>query len=422
MLKKVLTYSFGEILVKGMSFLALPLYSYLILPEEYGILGLINAIMAYLPLLLTFNYLYAYVHFSVDYTEEELISTFFFLGVLLNLFYFFMALILYELISSIYYIPKIYFIISVLSTGSIFIFQILQMFHRSKQMATSYILYSFLYVLTGIILNLTCLYLMEDNVMAMLCASLITAVILSILSYKKLYSYINFNLYNKNIAIKVLKFTLPLVLGLISLLILAQADKLILEQFIDKKMFGSYVYAFVIALSMGYIGSALFASYQPIFYEEMNNGENKKIVDNFWKILAFIFIGLLLTFLVINIAYFFSSKEYMIGKQVSYLIAISYAFLAFTKVLELQITYINKTSLLTFIYSTGSLVYIILLYILIPRYEMYGAAYALILSTFIISILMYNFAQRYCYMKYDKRQILAYYIFMYIMIVVIVYI
>ncbi|PTB85843.1 hypothetical protein C9925_02480, partial [cyanobacterium G8-9] len=92
MIKKLLTYSFGEMVVKGISFLALPLYSYLISPEEYGILGILSSLTSFLPFIFTLYYLYAYVRFSVDVEDEELLSTYFYMGLFLNIFYFISAI------------------------------------------------------------------------------------------------------------------------------------------------------------------------------------------------------------------------------------------------------------------------------------------------------------------------------------------
>ncbi len=89
MIKRILTYTFGEVIVKGLSFLALPLYSYMIMPEEYGILGFLNAMLVFLPLIFTMSYIYSFVRFSTDVEDERLISTYFFLGLFLNIFYFF---------------------------------------------------------------------------------------------------------------------------------------------------------------------------------------------------------------------------------------------------------------------------------------------------------------------------------------------
>ncbi len=110
MRKKLLTYITGDILVKGLGFLTLPLYSHLILPYEYGILGLLRALVAFMPAILTLSYINGFVRFSIDNDEKTMISTFVFLGIILNLIYLFLDLVAYEMIIYMYEIHFEYYL------------------------------------------------------------------------------------------------------------------------------------------------------------------------------------------------------------------------------------------------------------------------------------------------------------------------
>ncbi len=410
MIKKILTYASGEVLIKGMAFLALPLYSHLILPQEYGVLGFLNSLVAFFPFVLTFYYLYAYVRFSVDVEPSKLISPYFYLGIFLNFFYFLSALIIYFLFIVSYEIELKYFILSITSSSMIFIFQILQMYYRSQGLAKKYIRLAVVYSMVGLSLNLILLLLLQDNILAMLFSSAITSVIVSIVAFTILKKNISWSKYDFQLVKKILKYTIPLVPGAISLLIFSQSDKLILINYITKEELGIYNLAFTLGLSMAYIGSAFFMGYQPIFYEKISKGLDDEIKEQFNKNILLLLTALLLSLAIIFIAYKFINIKYIDGIKVAFIIAIAYSFIAFAQMMELHLTHIKKTFLVSIIYGIGAIVILVSLYILVPIYGAKGAAISLFVSGFIISIIMYNMAQRNLYIGYNKYYLVIFYL------------
>jgi len=410
MIKKILTYSFGEVLVRGASFLAVLLYSRLILPHEYGTLGFLNSLVSFLPFILTFYYLYAYVRFSVEVKEKRLISTYFFMGLVLNIFYFLSALLIYFLFIQKYNIELKYFILSISSSSMIFLFQILQMYYRSRGLANTYIKFSILYSILGLTLNFSFLLYFEDNVFAMLFSSSMTSLVVTIVAYRILRSSIYWRLFDVSLVKKILKYTIPLVPGTIALLVFSQSDKIILINYITKDELGVYALAFTLGLSMSYIGSAFFMSYQPLFYEKIAEKSTLEIEHQFWKNIAFILSSLFLSFIVIYIAYYFVDSKYSAGLEYALIIALAYSFITFSQMMELHLTYIKKTLLVSLVYGVGGMVTIGLLFILIPFYSAKGAAVSLLISAFIISVLMYLLAQKEMYLNYNKSVLFGYYV------------
>jgi O-antigen/teichoic acid export membrane protein len=410
MIKKILTYSFGEFLVKGISFLSIVFYSKLILPHEYGTLGFLSSLVSFLPFILTFYYLYAYVRFSVEVKEKRLISTYFFMGLVLNIFYFASAVLLYFLFIQRYNIEFKYFILSISSSSMIFLFQILQMYYRSRGLANTYIKFSILYSVIGLTLNFSFLLYFKDNVFAMLLSSSVTSLAVSIVAYQILKKYIHWKLFDISLVKKILQYTIPLVPGAIALLVFSQSDKIILINYITKDELGVYTLAFTLGLSMAYIGSAFFMGYQPLFYEKMSQHLTDEIEHQFWKNIVFILLALLLSFLVIYIAYYFVDSKYSSGFKYALTIALAYSFITFSQMMELHLTYIKKTLLVSLVYGIGGVLTIGLLFTLIPLYGAKGASMSLLISAFIISVLMYLLAQRKMYLNYNKSVLLGYYV------------
>jgi len=409
MIKKILTYSFGEVLVRGASFLAVLLYSRLILPHEYGTLGFLNSIVSFLPFILTFYYLYAYVRFSVEVKEKRLISTYFFMGLALNVFYFVSAIVLYFLFIQKYHIEFKYFMLSISSSALIFLFQILQMYYRSKGLANTYIKFSILYSVVGLTLNFAFLLYFKDNVLAMLLSGSTTSLLVTLVAYKILRDSIYWRLFDIKLVKKILKYTIPLVPGAIALLLFSQSDKIVLINYITKDELGVYTLAFTLGLSMSYIGSAFFMSYQPLFYEKIAQKLTSEIEQQFWKNIIFILLAVCLSFFVIYIAYYFVDSKYSGGLHYAFLIALAYNYITFSQMMELHLTYMKETFLVSLVYGVGAILTIGLLFTLIPLYGAKGAAMALLGSSFIVSLLMYLLAQKKLYLNYNKMVLVGYY-------------
>lgn len=410
MIKKLLTYSVGEVLVKGISFLAVPLYSHLILPHEYGILGFLNALVSFLPFIFTLYYLYAYVRFSVDTPDEVLLSTYFYMGIFLNLFYLSGALILYNVVIKYYDIAFKYFFLSILGSSLIFMFQILQMHYRSKGLAKNYIKNSIFYTLFGLSLNFIFLMLFNDNVLAMLLSSMLTALAVSLVAFWLLRTYISWTKYDIVLMKRILSYSTPLVPGAIALLLFSQSDKLILVGYATKEELGIYTFAFTLGLVMSYIGSAFFIGYQPIFYEKIASQEYDDIIQQFKKNVFLIICALLLSWVGIWVAYQFVDLKYRAGLPISLMIALAYGFVTFAQMMELHLTYKKKTGMVSLVYGIGGVVTVVFLYIFIPLFGVEGASYSLFLGAMIISSLMYIMAQRHLYVDYNKTILILLYL------------
>ncbi len=409
MVKKLFIYITGDVLVKGLGFLTLPLYSHLILPDEYGTLGLLNAIVAFMPVVLTLSYINGFVRFHIDIDDKTVVSTFVFLGSILNLIYFVIALLIYEFIVYRYEIPFKYFLLAIITSISIFIFHILLVYFQSNSNAKAYMKITVFFGLSGIVYNLIFLLLFEDNILAMLLAGLTNTLIISVYTLNILRESISWTHVDFSLAKEVLRYTSPLTFGAIGLLIFSQMDKLILAEYITKLELGIYVMAFSISLAISYLGRALFISYQPTFLQ-LAKQNNNLIIEKYHIIVLFIFGSMILTFIAIGIIYQLIDVKYYIGIKVAFVNTIAYAFLVYAQMMELHLSYKKKSIASALIYGTGGFLTIALLYYFIPQYGMIGASYALVISGFIISVLMFFIAQKYFYLKYDNKITVAFYL------------
>jgi len=412
MMKNLLTYITGDVLVKGTAFLTLPLYSYLIMPSEYGVLGLLNALVALLPVVLTFGYINAFVRFFFESQERTIISTFVYLGLLLNIFYLLVSMIIYQLIVYKFDINLLHFMLKVLASSVVFIFHILLLYYRSKSLASAFMKMTILYSVMGIVFSIVLLLQMKDNVLAIIIANLISGFIVSLVSYHKLREQIYWRYVDWYLVKKILIYTTPLAIGAIGLLIFSQFDKIILGLYVSKKELGIYTMAFSVAIAVSYLGNAYLMAYQPVFFVNAKNNHGE-IIKDYWRVIAFILISLFVTFITIIIIYQLLDVGYLIGKKVSFMIAMAYTFLIFAQIMELHLSYAKKTVFTSIVFSFGGLMSYVGFIVLVPTYGIFGAAYSMLGSGFLMSVLMYIMAQKYLYLPYNKNLLVLFYAVMF---------
>lgn len=418
MLKKLFIYISGDVMVKGLAFITLPFYSHLITPQEYGTIGLLSAIVAFLPVTLTLSYINGFVRFFFETDTKTILSTFVFLGLFLNIIYIILSVILYHFFIYTFKIDFFYFILAISASALVFIFHILLVYYRSTSSAISYRNATIFYGLSSISLNVGLLLALDDNILAMLLAGLINTILVSSIALRILRTEIAWKYVSWSLITNVLRFTAPLTLAAFGLLIFSQMDKLVLSEYITKAEIGVYVMAFSIALAVSYLGNAFFMSYQPLFFKQAEKQPNA-IVKHYGKVIAFILSAMLITFFAIGVIYQVINIRYLHGIKVALIITMAYSFLIFAQIMELHLSYIKKTSVVSIVYGLGGTISFISLLLLVPKYGMIGAAYALFIGGFVMSILMYNLAQKYFFLPYNKIVLLYFYLIIFLCFIII---
>ena len=101
------------------------------------------------------------------------------------------------------------------------------------------------------------------------------------------------------------------------------------------------------------------------------------------------------------------NKEYYLAAAIVPLIAIAYVFNGFYYMSVNGIFYSKKTYILPFSTGISAIVSLVLNYLLIPRYGMYGAALATIGAYASLFFTTYIYSQRFYYIKWQWKSIIG---------------
>lgn len=381
---------------KGLNFVLLPILTFYLTKEDYGVLGLITAISTITSIFIGFfpsGFLLAkfalygkekiseYVHHIIILT----ISSFFFvLLILLGLKDFLLPTNLenkYLIVLIITFYSLFMVFLNFLDTifqveKSPIKFAILQTFQSVSSLSLSLLLiiefsfdwkgkyYSELLILFSIFI-FTIRYIIKNK-------------------------YYKFNTdYSKLKELFI--FLFPVTFSVLGLYIIGTIDRIFVSNMLDLNMAGIYNVSIIMVFIINMIFDSIMKVLNPTLYENfVNNTEESKI-----KIVKIIYSYSILCILlyfayILFLPFLFNlmiNIKFADALQLIPILALGFTFEGLRKVLEVQLVFRNKVNALALITLTGSLISIVLNYFLIKLYGIQGAAYATVSAFFVLYIL-----------------------------------
>lgn len=237
--KNTLVLTIGNTLTKLITFFLLPLYTYVLSTEEFGIVDLLNTLVALLLPIITFQIEQAVFRELIDNRtnddkKREIISTSFFIICIQCIGYAVLCLILQLFIHNNY---MIFMLINVL----LYVFaSLFQQIARGYGNNTVYAISSFISALVTILFNIVLLIVFNLGAYGMLIGTALgqLACIIYIFFKLNLHSYIKYKNYDKNLLFKLWKYSIPLIPNSISWWVFNASDRVIISIFLGLGMNG----------------------------------------------------------------------------------------------------------------------------------------------------------------------------------------
>lgn len=194
--------------------------------------------------------------------------------------------------------------------------------------------------------------------------------------------------YKKESINRFLLFTLPLFLYTISSRLLAVADKYIINYFHGKAMVGIYSLSYSLADVVNTFGMTVLIIFYPYIAEQYNNKKDHQTLLN-----LSLKYGLVLMLPMISVIMALKKEaililgglNYLYGQNILLILIVYPLFSLLTYILYQELLLIGHTKKIAYIYTFGAIINIILNILLIPKYDLYGAAF----STLISYVVMY---------------------------------
>ncbi|HKI79623.1 MAG TPA: oligosaccharide flippase family protein [Ignavibacteriaceae bacterium] len=388
--KSVAWYSLGNIFIRSLSFILLPLYSNLIPTKEFGNYALLLSIYAIASVFYQFGMHGAFnKYFIAARSDKRRIMVFSTIlnfvilsGIILTVLFFIFAYQVSIMIfgdTNFVYLLKLIFAALFIETLTFYILFLLKTKEESKKAVT----YSAIGAIFNLVLNILFVYFLKLSVSGIILAQLISSSILLILLIGTIKDDYIFKI-DKDLLKGLLKFSYPLAIAGLFSSAVDVADRFILNDLLGREQVGIYSFAYRIALVMNVFVISFRSAWSPhslnLFYSKDYKASFGKTLSRLVAVSCILllavslFAGYLFEIRIFDFAFFNSS--YKPGIIILPLVIIGYIFSGISSFYSVYPYIANKSYhfLISDFIALGT--NIILNFILIPQLGLLGAAFA----------------------------------------------
>ena len=403
LIKSILSILSVDTLVKGSNVLLLPIYLQLMLPEEYGLFTYVigfSSLIASIGSMGMYGALNRYFY-DKSFTKNEVISTLFILLISIIV-----ITIIISLGSSSLWIDYLF------SSNPSYLILTLTVFAALHSVLIQFIM-GFFYIkkdykeiqifnITRLIIvnsiSLSALYFFHnDATVERLIGLIFSEIIVAIIFMRYLLKYFSFDNFNKKLAIESLKFGYPLTLNAILGFVYAFADKYFIQSHFGFVSVGEYVFIFMFASLFGMIFSAIQNFWLPFFFNpEKKDMREKRLLQLLGGLLIInilYFIGIMF---LLKILFYYKLFDpiYAQGMNYLWLLVFSQFFISVKSLYNNYYALYNKTLNGLYVSLIMAIISLIVMYVLISVYQVYGVAIAVLANSIIGLILTVLFVNR----------------------------
>jgi O-antigen/teichoic acid export membrane protein len=408
-LQNTFLYTFSTLLVKAIGFILLPVYTLFLTPEDYGITNLINSFIQVTTFIIAFSLYSAVIRFYTDYKDDRIKLKRFYGTIIVFIFisgsiFISLGFILNELLIS-WFFEGIEFYPFVMIALITLIFVCFHTVHQN-------IMQGMQHGKKLTIINLSvfglqvCLNLLFIAVFKLGAVGVLLAVLIINVAY---FIYMLFDLNKNNIVtfcldIKILrealKYSVPLMPHNLATQIASFASRIFLNNNGSLASVGLYSVATQFSVIIDTIQASVNRAFTPWFYDMMNRNNDN---DN-GEVLSLSRFLLILYSLLYVIIGLFSQEAIILMTNTRYIMAwtaIPILIIAFSlksiyyfyvSVLFYYKEAANKIFIATII---GSFADIMIAYLLVPLYGMYGSAVSFLIAKIILVTIVIIISRRY---------------------------
>ena len=385
-------YTFSNIVNAGIPFLLLPVLTTYLTTEDYGILSNFNALANVMIPLIGINLMSSV---QVQFLKEEVdfksyVSTGFYFNILLTLFFSLLLLGFSGQVSHWTGVPTQFLVFTLLYGLFNTVIEVLLAVWRMEDKSWNYGVFR----IGRTVLEITLVFILvivfrlnfSGSIYALFWSYLIaTSVAVFILVRKQ----ILWGLFRQEYLSHVLRYGAPLIPHSLSAVAIMYADKLILTHYHGLSANGIYSVGFMVGQLIGLLQNSFNQAWVPWVFQKLKNGDQAdkvKMVKLTYVYIVAILVAVVLLWLVLPWIYMLFGKDFQQGREMVLWVALGFAFNGMYKMVSVYMFYLEKTGLIALNTVLAALLNVTLSVSLIPAYGAMGAAYAQLISMFVLFV------------------------------------
>jgi len=405
-------YGLAGVATRVMGVVLTPLYTRVYTPEDYGVFGLVNnaySLIAIVLILSLDNSTARWFYDTEDFEyRKKIISSWFWfyliISVLCSAFFIVTAsywaqFITYNSEESFQYIQILAFSLPV-SVATVVATKVLRFEKKPK----STVLLTFLQALFLIVANVLFVLILAQGLKGAFIARLVASILMVPLAFYYLKRWIgNIKLFDFRLWAKMLKYSLPFIPASVSIWIINLSAIFFLNGKVSDGDLGLFQIAFAIAGFSGIIVNSFQQAWAPFAFSIIHQ-QNAK--ETYGKILLayLLMLGsltLLASLFSLEALMIIATPAYYGAAAIASILVFSSLFAGLTNIADLGSAISKKTAPLGIVYSFTSIILILLNILLIPKYGVYGAAFAVCISQLLTPVFVFYFSQKSYPIPYD---------------------
>lgn len=413
--KETLIYGTSTIVARLLNFFLVPLYTYFLAPQDYGIIAAVFAFMALTNILYQYGMDQAYLRFAKENETKELFATpliaVFTSGVFISLILWFLSAPLAELLgigAKYNYLIKLACFVMALDALNIVPFAKLRFDHKPWH----FMLIRTASIIVNVIGNILVLAYFKSGVKGIFIAGIFASLTSLVLLLPMIIK--NFVLrFDKTLFKEMFFFAWPFIPAGMASILVNVIDKPILIHLAGLKAVGIYQANFKIGVFMMLIVSMFDQAWRPFFiqYSSEKNAKDlfAQIFTYFTAITTWIFLGLTFLMPVIIKTPVFNhhliAPAYWEGLKIIPLVLGGYLFYGFYINFMVAPVLTKKTRVLMWITLLGAASSILTNFTLVPLAGIVGAGWAIFVSYFVMAASLFWFLQKNYPINYEYKKL-----------------
>ncbi len=367
---------------KVVNLIILPIITFYLLPEDFGIIAIYTLIisvlgMIYNPGIISVTIRLYYDNKDSSIENKRLVGSSFGFLIIIPILLLFFSVFYGDLIFSQLFIDFDFWPYGFLAILGAMTVQPVRLWSNlwiAKKKINRVAIISLLKILLSVIITIVLIIIFELDALGRILALLISNLVIFIFASHDIIKYTKFNFsFNKLLKILILGF--PLVFSVFSYVLMESADKYMLQIFTDLGELGIYDIAYTLSSIPLFIILGFSQVWQPIFYENMKKNlfENIKKVSNYYIICfsLLVFFVMLFSNEVFNL---FIDKKFISALTIVPWIVSGIFFLGLANLIATIYTYEKRFKMIGFLAIISAVINIVLNYYMINYFGTIGAA------------------------------------------------
>lgn len=386
-------YTIGNVFIKGINFITIPLYTNLMTVEEYGLVNNFLSISSIIGIFIGLSLQGSVNNANLDFKDniKEYLSSVLFLSTLSFLLFFAAGNVLYLFQDSYFEITHKVFLFLVLQSYAVFLVNYLGAYFTINIQYFRYLFLSFLNVIMNVGFSLLFMLTFYSNnrYLGRVIGSTVGVGALGIAIYI-LIMYKGKTLINKKYWKYALIISLPLIPHLLSQNVLGTFDRTMINSMVGSYEAGIYSYILNLGIVLSVLWGSTNSAWVPWFYKELEQKNYEKIrkTANIYM-LFFAVITIVVMVVMVDVAKFLAPSAYQVGIPLVIPVLLGYYFQFLYSLPVNTEFYLKKTNYIALATIISAVLKVILNYIFLPRLGYQSAAFTSVISYFSLFLFHY---------------------------------